>query len=94
MKLDLCSNCICLPICISKDVVKLSKDCNLFPIGIVDSFKFCRGKGEMVTIRFTHLKRDIKLQIYSDTIYILDDDDNESAIMGINRNGKRNCYRS
>jgi hypothetical protein len=92
METNLCNNCICLPLCLNKSIFKLSKECDLFSIEIIESLNPSEGRGEVVTIRFLHLKRDINLEIYRDTIYILDDD--ESAVVRIDRNGIRNYYES
>jgi hypothetical protein len=93
METNLCDNCICLPLCLNKSIIRLSKDCELFSIEIIESFNPSEGKGKVITIRFLHLKKDIKLEIYIDTIYILDNDDNESAIVGINRNRIKDYYK-
>ncbi len=85
MQTNLCSNCICLPLCLNKSITKIAMECKLFSMEIVKAVHGHGDRGEIEYLHFVHLKRNIKLEIYRDAIYILNDRD--AALIGIGRNG-------
>jgi hypothetical protein len=67
----LCNNCICLPVCISKSINMIVIDCVLMRYEILDVASYARYNSYKIRVTFLGLNKNIYLEIYSDTVYIL-----------------------
>lgn len=82
-----CTNCICLPICLNRCDFDLIRLCKLISNDLVKLSLNSKGRGEKLNIYFFHLERLMLIEIYTDTLYVLDENTkpNDVAIMGISR---------
>jgi hypothetical protein len=86
MNSNICINCICLAICLNKNIRSLVHQCSLMTNAIVHVSSHFNGRGNKTTVHFFHIERDIILEIYSDTTYVFDiNETGTSPVIGINR---------
>lgn len=72
MNSDICINCVCLPICLNKNIKTLVNQCSIMIDAILDISSHFDGRGNIITVHFFDIERDIDLEIYSDTTYVFD----------------------
>jgi len=87
---ELCSMCICLPVCVNKIVHLLITQCAIIEDELRAVANYNIKDSNRITVEFIGIGY-INLEIYSDTIYVLDVD-NQSALSAVRRNKRRYPY--
>ena len=82
---NICIDCICLPVCLNKTTVGIVKDCKLIADIISHLSDTIKKPGDQTVIHFFHL-RDIKIQVYPDSVYVFDQEAGVIISVIIDRN--------